>query len=100
GTIVAPTTDPDTWEEGTELEINRRPIGPMPITGARMFADGLSSFFVREADGNGSIAVFDRPAGSERDLVVIAEVTGATVVQRHPMGQVRVVGAFGLLRWD
>ncbi|HKY16431.1 MAG TPA: diadenylate cyclase [Microthrixaceae bacterium] len=100
GTIVAPTTDPDTWEEGTELEITRRPIGPMPITGARMFADGLSSFFVREADGNGSIAVFDRPAGSERDLVVIAEVTGATVVQRHPAGQVRVVGSFGLLRWD
>ena len=30
--------------------------------------------------------MFDRPAGSERDLVVLAEALGATVVQRHPVG--------------
>ena len=36
--------------------------------------------------------MFDRPAGSERDLVVLAEAMGATVVQRHPNGTVRVVG--------
>ena len=44
--------------------------------------------------------VFDRPAGSERDLVVLADVFEATIVQRHPAGSVRVVGAFGVLRWD
>jgi DNA integrity scanning protein DisA with diadenylate cyclase activity len=27
-------------------------------------------------------------------------VLGATIVQRHPSGTVRVVGAFGLLRWN
>jgi hypothetical protein len=44
--------------------------------------------------------VFDRAAGSERDLVVLAAVTGGAVVQRRPTGQVRVVGSFGVLRWD
>ena len=43
--------------------------------------------------------VFDRPAGSERDLVVLAELFDATIVQRHPAGSVRVVGSFGVLRW-
>jgi len=42
--------------------------------------------------------LFDRPAGSERDLVVLAGVLGATIVQRHPTGAVRVVGVFGVLR--
>ena len=44
--------------------------------------------------------VFDRPAGSERDLVVLAGVFEATIVQRHPAGAVRVVGRFGVLRWQ
>jgi DNA integrity scanning protein DisA with diadenylate cyclase activity len=44
--------------------------------------------------------VFDRPAGSERDLVVLGEVLDATIVQRHPAGSVRVVGGFGVLRWE
>jgi DNA integrity scanning protein DisA with diadenylate cyclase activity len=44
--------------------------------------------------------VFNRPAGSERDLVVLATVLDATIVQRHPAGSVRIVGPFGVLRWD
>ncbi len=44
--------------------------------------------------------VFDRAAGSERDLVVLAAATGAIVVQRHPNGEVRLVGSFGVARWD
>ena len=43
--------------------------------------------------------MFDRPAGSERDLVVLASVFDATIVQRHPAGAVRLVGSFGVLRW-
>jgi hypothetical protein len=31
---------------------------------------------------------------------VLANVLRATVVQRHPAGSVRVVGSFGVLRWD
>ena len=66
----------------------------------RRFADGLSSWVVRRVEGIDEWMVFDRPSGSERDLVVIAEVSGATVVQRHPAGAVRIVGERGVSRWE
>jgi DisA bacterial checkpoint controller nucleotide-binding len=100
GAIIEPTTTPDEWERGTQLEIRRRPVEAMPLTGARLFADGLSSWLIRRHSGDDEWAVFDRPAGSERDMVVIAESFGATLVQRHPSGVVRIVGKFGVLRWD
>lgn len=100
GAIIDPSVDPECWGVKTKLRVSRRNVGEMPIAGARRFADGLSSWLIRRIDGNDEWAVFDRPAGSERDLVVIAEVFGATVVQRHPVGTVRVIGAFGVLRWD
>jgi hypothetical protein len=100
GTIIAPSTPPDGWEVGTQLLVTRRPIEAMPLNGSRLFADGLASWLIRHLDGVDEWAVFDRPAGSERDLVVLAETMGATIVQRHPNGAVRIVGAFGVLRWD
>jgi hypothetical protein len=42
--------------------------------------------------------MFDRPAGSERDLMILAAAFDATIVQRHPSGSVRVAGDFGVLR--
>src|SRR5436190_1214328 len=51
-------------------------------------------------DGGDEWLLFDRPAGSERDLVVLAGVFDATLVQRHPTGSVRLVGPFGVLRWQ
>jgi hypothetical protein len=63
-------------------------------------ADGISSWLVRRAEGPDEWMVFDRPAGSERDLVVQADVYDATIVQRHPSGSVRVVDSFGVLRWE
>lgn len=100
GAIIEPTTPPDRWELGTRLTVTRRRVEAMPLNGARLFADGLSSWLLRTASGEDEWAVFDRPAGSERDLVVLAETMGATVVQRHPSGTVRVVGSFGVLRWE
>lgn len=100
GSAVAPTTDPWSWDEPTQLQINRRPLGAFSVAAARRFADGLSSWLIRMDDGSDELAVFDRPAGSERDLVVLAEAMDATIVQRHPSGVVRVVGALGVLRWD
>ena len=99
GAIIEPTTPQETWELGTQLTVTRRPVESMPLSGARLFADGLSSWLIRWADGEDEWAVFDRPAGSERDLVVLSESMGATVVQRHPSGTVRVVGPFGVLRF-
>jgi hypothetical protein len=100
GAVVAPSTDPDTWAAGTQLEITRGPLLSADPDGMRLFADGLSSWLVRHLDGADEWMVFDRPSGSERDLVVLADVLGATVVQRHPTGAVRVANDRGVDRWD
>lgn len=100
GALVSPTTDPKGWAAGTALTIARREVGDQPIASARRYADGMSSWLIRHADRDDEWGVFDRPAGSERDLVVLAEMLGAVVVQRHPSGLVRLVGDFGVLRWD
>ena len=100
GTVVEPTAPPAQWEAAAGLLVTRRPIEAMPLTRSRLFADGLASWLIRRVDGDDEWAVFDRPAGSERDLVVLAESMGATIVQRHPSGSVRIVGEHGVLRWD
>ncbi|HEY4396293.1 MAG TPA: hypothetical protein VGO28_01345 [Acidimicrobiia bacterium] len=99
GTIVEPKADPGSWASGTQLDIARTPVVHQSLGASRRFADGLSSWLVRRADGNDEWLLFDRPAGSERDLVVLCTVLDATIVQRHPSGAVRVVGKFGVLRW-
>lgn len=100
GAFVGPTVSQWAWEEATALTIERRPIGDRTTDAARRFADGVSSWLIRHTDGRDEWAVFDRPAGSERDLVVLAEAFGAVVVQRHPAGIVRLAGDFGVYRWD
>ncbi len=100
GTIVEPLSDPVTWSEGSQLEITRASAGAHSLESSRRFADGLSSWLLRRADGADEWVLFDRPAGSERDLVVLANVMKATLVQRHPSGAVHVVGDFGVLRWE
>jgi DNA integrity scanning protein DisA with diadenylate cyclase activity len=100
GTILEPRSDPATWALGAQLDITRGPVGGQPLPDIRRFTDGLSSWLVRRTDGTDEWMVFDRPAGSERDLVVLAGVFDATVVQRHPAGSVRVVADFGVLRWE
>ncbi len=99
GAIIDPSGDPTSWAEGTQLAISLRPIGDRPLASARRYADGLSSWFMRSVDGTGQWAVLDRPAGSERDLVILSETLGAKLVQRHPTGVVRIVGDFGVFRW-
>jgi hypothetical protein len=99
GTILEPGSDPATWASGVQLDITRGPVDQQPLSAARRFADGLSSWLLRRTDGTDEWMVFDRPAGSERDLVVLANVLDATIVQRHPTGSVRIVGRFGVLRW-
>jgi hypothetical protein len=100
GTILEPTSDPAGWAQGTQLEVTRAPATDQPLDASRRFADGLSSWLLRRRDGHDEWVLFDRPAGSERDLVVLADVLQAAIVQRHPSGTVRVVGDFGVLRWE
>jgi hypothetical protein len=98
GTILDPRADPATWSAGADLGITRGTI-EQPLGDARRFADGISSWVLRRGGGPDEWLVFDRPAGSERDLTVLASVFDAVLVQRHPSGSVRVVGPFGTLRW-
>lgn len=100
GTVLAPRSDPATWTAGTQLDITRSPVDRQLLPAARRFVDGLASWLLRHADSTDEWLLFDRPAGSERDLVVLAGVLEATMVQRHPAGPVRVVGSFGVLRWE
>ncbi|HUA95328.1 MAG TPA: diadenylate cyclase [Acidimicrobiales bacterium] len=101
GTIIDPRTAPGAWPSGTQLEITHLGVAEAPPRHIRRFVDGLSSWLVRRTEPPGDEwLVFDRPAGSERDLVVLADALDATVVQRHPVGVVRVVGRFGVLRWE
>lgn len=100
GAIFEPRIDPQAWQEQTALTVSRRWVDEFDTTDARRYADGLSSWMVRHADGRVEVVIFDRPTGSERDLVVLAEATQGMLVQRHPSGTVRLVGEFGVLRWD
>ena len=43
GAIVEPMSDPATWASAAELEITRGPVD-QPLSDARRFADGFSSF--------------------------------------------------------
>lgn len=103
GAIVGSTADPEQWVEGTGLSVHYKMARSLTSAATRRFADGISSWVLRgsgpaEVDDATELLVFDRPAASERDLVVIAETAEAIVVQRHPAGVVRLVGAFGVAR--
>ena len=99
GALVEPTTDPETWRSVTGLVIERGPLGIHPDVSTRRYSDGIASWLLRRTDGTNEWVTLDRPAGSERDVVVLATALGATVVQRHPTGVVRVVGDYGVYRW-
>lgn len=99
GAIVNPEVDPVAWSDPTGLGVTTRATDDLADDDARRFADGLASWALRRA-GVDQLVVFDRTAGSERDLVLLADATQATIVQRHPTGVVRAVGTFGLVRWD
>lgn len=107
GAIIDSATDTEDWTAGTGLTVHYRMARSLSNAATRRFADGISSWVLRHsigpAGGDGSrpdteLVVFDRPAASERDLVVVAETAGAVVVQRHPSGAVRLVGPFGVVR--
>jgi len=118
GAVVDAISDPEDWADGTGLRVHYRMARSLSNAATRRFADGISSWVLRrsaeQADlagaqpGEGEetgedrhdteLVVFDRPAASERDLVVVAETAGGVIVQRHPSGAVRLVGPFGVVR--
>ncbi|MGF1596400.1 MAG: DNA integrity scanning protein DisA nucleotide-binding domain protein [Acidimicrobiales bacterium] len=100
GAIVEPLSSLDSWGEVAGFGVGSRRVEDLRDATVRRFADGITSWVVRTDDGINDLVVFDRSVGSERDLTVLADATGAALVQRHPNGTVRAVGAFGVLRFD
>lgn len=100
GAIVHPTVPAEDWYISTQLTVSRRRTSSYDDPQVRRFADGSSSWAVRGPHGLDEFVVFDRSAGSERDLVVLASAAGARIVQRDRAGIVRVVGPFGVVRVD
>lgn len=100
GAIVSPSTDPEGWSATTELTAERLPTDDFGDAEIRRFADGISSWAIRSDAGVNELVVFDRSAGSERDVVILAAAAGGRIVQRDPLGVVRVVGPWGVVRLD
>ena len=100
GAIIAPASEPESWTAATELTAERRQTVDYGDAQIRRFADGISSWAIRSPRGVDELVVFDRSAGSERDLVILAGASGGEIVQRHPSGVVRVVGPSGVVRRD
>ncbi len=100
GSIVVPRTPIEHWADETGLRVESMTTNDRRDQELRRYADGLGSWTIRHPDGIGALVVFDRSAGSERDLVVLAAATGAIIVQRRPDSGVRAVGSFGVARWD
>lgn len=99
GSFVLPERSVDAWRNVTGLEVTTSSTIDVVDDEVRKYADGLTSWTIRTSSGVDSLVVFSRTTGSERDLVVLAEASRAMVVQRHPNGEVRLVGTFGVARW-
>lgn len=100
GAIVLPTVTVEGWTATTGLHAEVSATATRDDHDVRRYADGLASWTLRSTEGVDALVVFDRSAGSERDLVVLGEATGAVIVQRRPDRGVRIAGPFGVARWD
>ena len=93
GTVVGP-------DRLAESAVEMIALHELDAQFARRFADGVTTFAVRENDQITHIACFDRNLADEYDLVGLQSSIGGMVVQRHPSGQVRVFSPTGVVRWD
>lgn len=100
GAIVTPTQPTRRWQALTGLDLTISPTPQRSDAEVRRYADGEVSWAVRDGDGVSALAVFDRSAASERDIVIISEASEGVVVQRRADGAIRLAGSFGVVRWD
>jgi hypothetical protein len=97
GSIVLPD-DRSLIESGELVDVI--PLDAMPLDVARRFADGRSTFLVRQPDRPLQLACFRRSVQYEADLVEIQADIGATIVQRTAMsGVTRAFTDAGALEW-
>jgi hypothetical protein len=97
GSIVVPG-DRSLIEAGELVDLI--PLEAMPLDVARRFADGRSTYLVRQPDRPLQLACFRRSVQYEADLVEIQADIGAIIVQRTAMGGVtRAFTENGAVEW-
>lgn len=97
GSIVVP--DDRSLIESGEL-VDLIDLQAMPLEVARRFADGRSTFVVRQPDRTLMLACFRRSVQYEADLVEIQADIGAIIVQRTAMGVTRAFTETGTVEWS
>lgn len=97
--LVAEPIPPEVLDLGP-LDHEIVPVEHLDPALLRRFADGLRTFVIRDPDGISGLLCFGRAMSREYDLVILRELLGAFVVQRHPNSQVRTYGPAGVTRWD
>jgi Probable sensor domain DACNK/DisA bacterial checkpoint controller nucleotide-binding len=96
GAIVVP--DDRSLIESGEL-VDLIDLDAMPLDIARRFADGRSTYLVRQPDRPLLLACFRRSVQYEADLVEIEADIGAIIVQRTVMGVTRAFTDTGTVEW-
>jgi hypothetical protein len=97
GGIVVP--DDRSLIESGEL-VDLLDLDAMPLDTVRRFADGRSTFLVRQPGRPLLLACFRRSVQYEADLVEIEADIGAIIVQRTVMGVTRAFTATGTVEWS
>jgi hypothetical protein len=96
GSIVVPD-DRSLIESGELVDLIE--LDAMPLDVGRRFADGRSTFLVRQPDRQLLLACFRRSVQYEADLVEIQADIGAIIVQRTVMGVTRAFTDTGTVEW-
>jgi Probable sensor domain DACNK len=86
------------WER-SPLQPLHIPCHDLTAEVIRRFADGRSSFMVREPDAPISLASFEHSLADEVSAVALQR-TGAIVVQRIDSGNLRVCAPGGVVHWN
>ncbi len=91
-----------TWLDSVRGHRSNRVVdgGGVDPTLLRRFADGRSSFIVREGDEVRGLVCFDRSLEYESNLVELQQSSGALIVQRTGNGLVRICAPDAVIRWD
>jgi DNA integrity scanning protein DisA with diadenylate cyclase activity len=97
GSIVVPG-DRSLIESGELVDLIV--LEAMPLDVARRFADGRSTYLVRQPDRPLRLACFRRSVQYEADLVEIQADIGAIIVQRTAMGVTRAFTERGTVEWS
>jgi hypothetical protein len=96
GSIVVPD-DRSLIESGELVDLIE--LDAMPLDIARRFADGRSTYLVRQPDRPLQLACFRRSVQYEADLVEVQADIGAIIVQRTVMGVTRAFTDTGAVEW-